>query len=320
MAQVFDFSRITSAAPRTTLLEQLTGNDDYAWVTGLLSEDTDQYVARQLNAPPSLVNGILAGVQRYSGRYNPAYVADNLSNGLDLLNRAFLRRTEIQGLESQSITLALQYALEERQRDDQFQIARLHALNAIAGSAQPPAAYLDALDRQKNVQQQAHRARLKAHLASGSALNFAERVGHLRSLYLIDVREAWERLRAATLAIRQLIGQAPGIEWPALPTLDGSANDLARLIAWTNTTSHTYAALRQREREEVLGLELDMLVPELMSKLTATSQTTDKVPIRFIVSKAGNWPGRGVVAILGVDMVMRSGVNTVKHLNSAAES
>ena len=315
MAQVFDFSRITREAPRKSLLDQLREDPNYAWVTGLLDEDTDEYVARQLNEPPSAFDLVVAAAQRYR-KYNPAYVADNLAAGLDLLNRALLRRTEIQGLESQSITLALQYLLEDKQRDDQFHIAKLHALNAIAGSAQPPTGYLSSLDRQKQVQDEAHLARLKVHLAEGSALNFAQRVGHLRSLYLIDVKEAWARLRTADLAIRQLIGPVPGLSWPGLPTPDGSASDLPRLIAWVNTASHTHAALRQREREEVLSVDLWLCVPDLQRQLEAVAATSEKLPIRFIISKAGLWPGRGVVAILGVDMVMRSGVKTINHLNS----
>lgn len=317
MAKVFDFSAISRQTPRAALLAQLQEDPNYAWVTGLLEEETDEYVAKNLRRPIPIQDQVIAGAQRFAGRYNPAYIADNLASASDLLDRALLRRTEIQGLESQSITLALQYLLEDKQRDDQFKIARLHALNAISGSGQEPDGYLKALDRQRLTQQAAHLARLKTHLTEGGALNFTQRVNHLRLLYLTDVKEALARLAAVDLAIRRLIGSIPTLSWPALPSIDGNAGDLPRLIAWAREVTGTYSALRQREREEVHSVELGDCVQGLQHLLNLTAESNEKVPITFTIRKEALWPGRRVVAILGVDVVMRSGVATVTHLNSA---
>jgi len=307
MASIFSDVIARNDSPRLILHSKINGDPNYSWVTGLLEINIDEFVSDSLNQASADSNTSSAFAQRYSMDFNPAYVAENLSASLDLLNRALLRRTEIQGLESQAITLAFQYLLEDQQRADQFKIARLQVLHAAAGSNEKPDSYLQALDRQKAIQEAAFLSRLKSHTDSGSALNFSERVSFLKGLLLTDMRAAWQRIKAVDLAFGQITPPDSTSEWPSLQRPAGTPKDLITMLSWVMECTNLYSAIRQREYEVVLGVRLAELVPDLSKKLIEFLHQPADPEILFSFNRSDIWPDHNVQAIVGIDMVWESG-------------
>lgn len=241
------------ASLRETFLDTIKDDSEYQWMVSALGANLDTSACDAI----AISRDGVKDFQEFwhSGLYSPGLIQENLIAAQELLSRCFDRRERIQGLESQAITLGLQYLLDSEQRDDQFIAASLHAESAAKVADLPIEPVLRAIAHQKDVAKQVHLARIAQHSVSGSALNFGERIRLLSDLYVGDLVRVAFRVHFAYLGLAELAPSALGIRWSAPPEPAADHAYLGRLIAWVDDALHQYSRMMRGERDATLLLD-----------------------------------------------------------------
>lgn len=292
---------------RRNLYELLKGKPEYDWITPVLEVTVDQYAGQQVDIEfaPGSTNG------RYTNSFNPGLISENLLVGSELINRAFNIRTDIFGLESQAIAMALQYLYEDDQREDAFVLARIEVKRNAFQLGEEPGEGLRALENQRSIQKNLQQARLLAHLTSGGALNFAERVKPLRERYVRHVQEAFSRLRAAHTGLVDMVHPPGKKNWDPVPNVPVSSVDfISRMLGWCDTTRARFARAMQEEFIVVVPVSLAFAIGQealhrAMHSLDQKNVFTVDPDIPYhLRNRIGN---ARPVAVVGVDALIRLG-------------
>lgn len=236
------------AATRTLIAEyvEIEGGSLYYWVLPA-TQTSDAAVAGILEANPP---------RRY---FEPRHFDEHLSEASKLLDFALSKQEEIHNLEERAITSLLDYSLSAQLQAGNLALAKV-ALQAARNQAMGGIAAPDdaTLENQDRLQSTARMIRLKMHNAGGHALNFGERIIHLRSLYADNVRLCFERLEAAKMGLSNA-----GIVTGDVPRWDGdSSANMMNLVAWVRIAISKLEEAQAREKvhTRVLFLGKDRLV------------------------------------------------------------
>ena len=304
MTRMEQLAKCDEGSLRQTFLETVRGDKAFQWMVAALESNLDESATNAIIAARKHANDFPVGYW-HNGLYSPGLIQENLLAAQDLLARCFDRRERIQALESQAITLGLQYLLDSEQRDDQFVTAKLHVESAAAVAKLPVEPVLEALKHQQEVQQQVQLARTAQHGVTGSALNFGERIALLGRLYVDDLVRAAFRVEFAHVGLEELAPSGLGIKWEAPPNQSADYAYLGRLMAWTDDALHQYSRMKRGERERTFLLDFsegDWILQDYLNRVRS-GETKVEEPFKFRLSRDRSFEG-SVRAIVGIGALL----------------
>lgn len=236
LATILDFQASTSPDGLREQLRRLSNDDGFAWLREIVSQSLDEFVHD--------------GLPEIDLHAYPAWtIEENLDECGRLLNNTLDLRSEILSLEAQAIQAALdlELAMQAAVYDEEIGELSLSAAYMQAGEAIPGGA--SPVKKRANVFGAARVTQLALHNQPGSALNYGQRVKFLRSLYLDNVRMAYERMYSIWIGHRCAFGENLG----APPAWGGGADSLAKLVHWMrNAAYRTTRSQGKERRKEVL--------------------------------------------------------------------
>lgn len=241
--------------------------DALPWVASTFGDPLDTRVSEDLQAWCSREERLRH--PRYFCFYSPEWFGEHLTAAADTLREASQSRSDYQQLESQALTLAIQYLLEVVQRPHAFAQVRLQtlqALSTIGASKAKSEAAMDDVDAHERILQAHNAMRQDLHRIGGGALNFRERLDEILARYVLQFKELTDRCEAAHHGLRSGMGlelAAP----PGAAAFDGKSNPVAAYRAWISEARRKLNACVFSETQCTFAFSLKKLVPGLKEKV-----------------------------------------------------
>lgn len=241
--------------------------DTLPWVASAFGDPLDARVTEDLQAWCGRKERLRN--PRYFCFYSPEWFGDHLDAAEDTLREASQSRTDYQQLESQALTLAIQYLLEVVQRPHAFAQVRLQTLQALAtidASAKKSEAAMGDVDAHERILQAHHAMRQDLHRIGGGALNFRERLDEIVARYVLQFKELADRCEAAHHGLRSGMGlelAAP----PGAAAFDGKGNPVAAYRTWISEARRKLNACVFSETQCTFAFSLKELVPGFQEKV-----------------------------------------------------
>lgn len=241
--------------------------DTLPWVASTFGEPLDLRVSSDLQAWCRREERLRH--PRYFCLYSPEWFGEHLSAGEDMLREVSQSRIDYQQLESQALTLAIQYLLDVVQRPHAFAQVRLQTLQALctinAPKKQSQAAMGD-VDEHERILKEHYAMRQDLHRIGGGALNFRERLDDILARYVLQFKELTDRCEATHHGLRSGMGIALAAP-PGVSAFDGKSNPIAAYRAWISDARRMLNACVYSETQCTFAFSLKELVPGFTEKL-----------------------------------------------------
>lgn len=176
----------------------------------------------------------------------PCLFQAHLASASSLIDGCLARNDQIQALEGEALTTALDLLYGQMGHSVDLALARV-GLKAVRKQAEagPGDAGEDKLEEQFRVRADARDARIALHLQPGGPLNFKERIDNLRTLLADDIRSIRELLKAARIGMH-LAGVAPNFE-PVPDWKKDRSDNLTKLVNWCRSAIRTMEISSRKE-------------------------------------------------------------------------
>lgn len=246
--------------------------DAYHWLKPILASTLDQEVHEFLTKDPPR-----------SGVYYPNSLFEQLQTITELLDLCLAQRQSIHSLETTGIMSALdiEHALKTNYLNNTIerQQIRYYSLSTEATASGEVSEAESALAERTQAIEKSLKRKLALHGKPGSALNYGERVGLVRSLYRENIRSCYERADAVWKGMCCVYCA----KLPRPPTSNQVDNHTLALIAWTRICLDIVdrAKHSQRRITKSMRMAADPTAPTYTGDVQAMLGTDENVNFKF---------------------------------------
>lgn len=240
LGTILDFEAASTSDGLRGELKKIAGSPDFSWILEVVSQTADESVAEALHLHPP------------ENRYSPWTVDENFDAAARALNSALDVRAELLNLEASALRTAFDLQLAIQTADLENQIGLVSVSAAATEARENKDHAKSAVSERSALLASARMAQLALHNTSGSAINYGERVGFLRSIYQDSTRVLYQRLYAIRLGLNAYFG----VDQTAPPAWTGQYDSLFKLVTWLRAANQLYQERQARESIRTVSISL----------------------------------------------------------------